>query len=120
MSKGISAWLITWDWGNDSAAVVDRIAAVLHPNKASRTVEGYVEFLYAVRTSTVSELIAYAKRPSNNPYRAKAESINGVTHGNRITCGANPWLYARKVKNLRVERDAETGIETIRWLEPPT
>jgi hypothetical protein len=109
----MKAWLITWEWMADSAAVADEVAAILNPRWSGARVAGIVEFLYAKCTATASELAAYAGRPARNPYRANQD------FNCHITCGHHPWLHARLVDDLAVSRDPETGIETIAWTEPP-
>jgi len=116
--RGISAWLVTWEWTSDSASVVDRIAAVISPRKSPETVAAFVEWYYALGSSTVAELVSYARNRKNNPYQAKKEIINSMTHGDRITCGHHPWLYARKVKSLTVDIQPDAGVERISWIEP--
>jgi hypothetical protein len=72
-------------------------------------------------SSTAKEAAYYMNRPHEIPYEAsKSEFINRVPHGNRIRCGHNPHIYARKVSELRIEQDREKGIEVIYWKEPPT
>jgi hypothetical protein len=109
----MSPWLVTWDWANDSAAYADKIAAVLSPHLGSDRIAGIVELLYALRTSTVAELARYAGKPAANPYRAKIEQFE------RIHCGHNPYLYARKVSDFKVTVNPDTRIETVTWKEPP-
>src|SRR6266498_810491 len=96
----MKAWLITWDWAGDSAALADRIAAILPWQWSDDRVTKHVEVLYALANSTVEELADYAKRPSNNPYRPKRD-------GPYITCGHNPYLVARVVTDLNVKRDGQ-------------
>ena len=103
------AWLITWEWASDSGAVFDRIAAVLNPRLAIRTVMEHVEFLYALSTSSVENLAAYARNRKNNPYPAQLE-VSG-----HVICGAHPWLRAQGVKDFKVASDDETGRETVSW-----
>ena len=109
----MKAWLATWEWTGDAAAVADKIAAILNGRWSQDRVTIIVEFLYASCTSNTLELAAYAKRPANNPYRAEQD------FNSQITCGSNPWLHARLVQDLMVSTDPETGIETITWTEPP-
>ena len=110
MAKAKSAWLITWEFSADAAAVADEIAGVLPRQWSTRRVRGHVEWMYAFATSTVSELTRYAGRPSRNPYPAK-------DRGGLITCGHHPWLYGRIVSNLKVEVGADL-FETVSWQEP--
>ncbi len=103
----------------DSAAVADRIAAILPARWSDERVSDFVEFLYARATSNVRELASYAKKRMDNPYRAKVgEVINDVPHGGRIHCGAHPSLYARHVSALEVQVDPKTGLEVVSWREP--
>jgi hypothetical protein len=79
-----------------------------------------VELIYEMATTNAGGLIRCLYRPNNKPYRAeRGVIINGVPHGDRITCGHNPWLYARIVSELEFLEDAEQGIEIARWREPP-
>lgn len=107
----MKAWLVTWDWTGDAAAVADVVVGVLNPRWGDRRVADIVEFLYSNTTANISELAHYAKKPSNNPYRA--EICNG-----RIHCGHNPFLFARIVSDLRIEISSD-GKESITWKEPP-
>lgn len=104
----MKAWLITWEWTSDSAAVIDEVAAILSPRYSGDRVACIVEFLYAKRHATACEMAAFAGRPSKNPYRA----------GVGITCGHHPWLHGRKVDDLRVSKDPKSGVETVTWIEP--
>ncbi len=108
------AWLITWEWTSYVDAVADRVAAILNPHWGERRVAPFVEFLYANTNATVRELAFYAKKPNNNPYLAVISSFSIVR------CGHNPFLFARKVSELFVTVDADTGLETIKWMEPPS
>ncbi len=101
----MKAWLITWEWANDAAAVADRVVGVLNSHWGDRRVADIVEFLYSNASSSVDELAYYAKKPSNNPCRADIR--NGGIH-----CGHNPFLYARKVSDLRVDT-TDDGREKI-------
>jgi len=97
----------------NSAAVVDKVAAILSPRLSSERVTGIVELLYAQATYTLDELAAYAKRATRHPYRAQRD-LNG-----RIDCGHNPWMHAEHVDQLKITRHPNTGIETITWTSQP-
>ena len=107
-SKGSTAWLLTWAWANDAAAVSDAVAAILSPKILEARVTWFVEQLYALRTSNAAELVSIAKNPDGNPFRAQSER-------GRIQCGHNPMLAAEKVNNLRVSTDERSGFEVITW-----
>lgn len=117
----MKAWLVTWDWCGRDAAVADRVAAVLPFQYSDRRVGEIVQLLYLLATSDLSELADYARRPSQIPYKPRVgQMINSVPHGDRVICGHNPWLYARRVTDLRVWREPETDREVIEWTEPQT
>lgn len=103
------AWLITWEWMSDSAAVVDRIAAVLTPRWSESRVADFSEQFYAHATSNVTELAGIAKTPKNNPYQVSSQD-------ERLNCGAHPWLTGRKV-SLEISTDPD-GFEIISWTDP--
>jgi hypothetical protein len=107
------AWLVTWDWTGDAAAVADKAAAILNPRWSYDHVAGILEFLHTKRFAVASELADYAGSPTNNPYRSK------IDLNSRIECGGHPYLFARLVDELSVSRNPENLIETIMWTEPP-
>jgi len=115
----MKVWLVTWEWDGDSTRVVDRVAAVLDNRYSSQSVARFVEFLYARATSNVKELLHYARHRKNNPYQAKIGiTINDISHGDRIVCGANPYLYARFASNFSVNDDVSNELEIVSWTEP--
>lgn len=112
MRRGQTAWLVTWEWNGDHAAVEDRIALILRPRLSSRVVAEIVEHLYARHAYSPDELAAYSRQPKTNPYPVQW-SDNGVG-----MCGHHPWLRVVKVHNLVIEKDATNGLETIHWMLP--
>ena len=111
--QGTVAWLVTWEWAGDHARVDEPIAAILSPRFSEERVGAIVEVIYGTHSLTVTELAMYASKRDDNPYRAQ-------WHQGHCQCGHNPWLFARKVDNVRVSRDEATGLETIRWVEKMT
>lgn len=115
--KTKSAWLVTWEWIGDHAAVVNKVAAVADYRKSPAQVRSLVEQLYISKTSSAVEMAIYAKDPSENPYPAHFHRTSKGEWRGRIDCGHNPFLYARKVINVRsVIMDDE---EILRWEEIP-
>lgn len=104
----VRAWLITWEWIGDAASIVAKVAGILDARKSPKHVGEIVEFMYAQATSTLSELAAYSKKRSNNPYRARVDFT--------IQCGHHPWLFAELIDDLSITIDPQTGRETITWL----
>ena len=118
----MKAWLVTWDWCGDHAAVGDQLVAILNAKRSQSSVAKYVELLHLLATSPAFEVAQCADGRGKQPHQqaTMVQVINGVPHGGRITCGHNPWMVARLVSNLVVEPDSDAGIETVRWQEPPT
>lgn len=114
-AKGITAWLVTWD----SAAEEDskqRIAAILNPHWSARRVRELVEIIYVNSCYSISERIGYAKNRSFNPYPAQFSGFSGIKWEGQITCGHNPWLFARMVDNLTTAPNDEAKVT---WSERP-
>ncbi len=108
----MKAWLITWSWAGDHAAVEDPVVTVLSARIGAEDVRKYVEQRYIEECASLHEKLSYARynHPQEPPYPAQLEQ-------RRIHCGHNPWLDARVVDDLRVERDAD-GEEVLKWTKP--
>jgi hypothetical protein len=79
-----------------------------------------VEYYYLLMTSSAKAIASFVNRPRNIPYKAETTvRINDVPHGDRITCGHNPFIYARKVSDLVVSHVHDQSVESIKWREPP-
>ena len=81
-------------------------------------VRAFVEQLFADSICTYEERLKYLGRPRSWPYPALNDEVYGKKAPNRIKCGYNPFLYARRVKDLRVEMDLD-GFERLLWEEIP-
>jgi hypothetical protein len=113
----MKAWIVTWEWIGDHAARSPKIVSVLSPRLGARTVQDYIERLYADLHYSLEERARIAKTPTSNPYRAEFIRLqSGPRFEGRIECGHNPWLYGRLVDDLKVERD-EAGTEHATWAE---
>jgi hypothetical protein len=112
MIRNQKAWLLTWEWIGDHAAVEDRIAGILRPRISRQAITEIVETIYAVHESYVTELAYYSRRPTANPYKAQWEQ-------DHCYCGHNPSLHANYVHQLKVEEDPISRLETISWILPP-
>lgn len=100
----------------DHAEVEDQVAAILNYRTSPERVRRFVELLYASRFYSYSEKLLFAKDRKRNPYPAEFGAVNGLPWQGQVTCGHNPWLFARLVENLRVEVD-EQGEEQLVWGE---
>lgn len=101
----MKAWLVTWEWAGDHAKVSEPVAAILNSRTSPDRVREIVEFLYANASYTLSERLACAKNKRNNPYPARFASIDGFPWQGQITCGHNPFLFARLVEGISVQDD---------------
>lgn len=114
----MNAWLITWERLDVRPEPYEKIAAVLSGRRSERSVAEFMELLYLRAACDASSMAYYANRPKEMFGRAQhPQPINGVPH-ERISCGQNPWLYGRRVTNLKISRDGED--EVLKWQEPPT
>lgn len=113
----MDAWLITWE-GVDSAMEREdiddnhNIAAIINPKFDILDIKNVVELIYGCGHFTNFEKFTIFVDEDKRPYKADL-------HENRITCGHNPHLYARIVKNLHVI-DSEENSEgkLVKWDEP--
>jgi len=118
MQKMKSAWLVTWEWMGDHAAVEEKVAAIINYRKPASYVKDLMEQIYIEKTSTVSEKFSYAKSSKSNPYQARYGDINGVPWRGKIFCGHNPYLYARYVNNIQLQETEDLRGSLI-WEERP-
>jgi len=112
-----SAWVVTWEWSHRDAAVDRKVAALLNYRKTGHFVRDVVEYLYMNRGYNAAEMAQCAKDPSSNPYSARFADVKGVPFIDRIYCGHNPYLYARRVSNVRPAQGHDDG--AIEWDERP-
>ena len=110
------AWLITWNWSGNHEQLENPIAAILDYRLPAEEVREIVELLFLNRYASLSERLAYARDRKNNPYPAEFETIDGIPVNTGMTCGHNPWLYARIVDNI-ILNIAIDGKESLSWKE---
>jgi hypothetical protein len=113
----MNAWLLTWEGTSPKITDNNRIIGIIGSRRSDSFVAELVEFLYSRNYSSAFDMAYIANRPKKKNFTAeKTQIINGAPHGERIICGHNPWIYARKVKNLKITQ--EDDIEIITWQEP--
>lgn len=113
-----SAWLVTWEGTSPPKRQSERIVSILNYRASCDRVLNQVEQLYVDHVYSLHEKMAYARRKSDNPYPAEYGRVKGVQWGGRITCGHNPFLLARPVKNLALQTGVN-GKEILTWQEIP-
>jgi hypothetical protein len=112
MKRNQKAWLLTWEWTGDHAAVEDRIAGILRPRLSRDVVGEIIETIYSIHEGYVSELAFWSRRPQEKPYKAQWSE-------NHCFCGGNPSIHANYVHHLNIEEDPVSRLETISWVLPP-
>jgi hypothetical protein len=117
-SSGSVVWLITWEWCGEHAKRDDKVAAVLNSRLSPEQVCRFVEFIYTSAYNSLSERLSYATRRAQNPYPALFGALGRVPWEGQITCGHNPWLFARRVDNFSVRQNGERE-EQAEWEERP-
>jgi hypothetical protein len=97
----------------DHAKRPDKVAEILDPRLPPERVRRIVELLYH-REASLSEKVAWRLCKKRQPYPAEFVVLEGVPYQGEISCGHNPWLRARLVDDLTIERGAD-GNETATW-----
>lgn len=116
----MNAWLITWKWHGEHAKIEKPLVGIISSRRGEKFIADFVEQVYLMETSTIEEIVRWANRKKDRPYKVKTvEIINNVPHGDRITCGLNPHIYARIVTDFKVVLDLDNKIEKLSWKEPP-
>ena len=113
-----SAWLVTWEGTSLPKRQIERIVSIFGYRVSSSRILEYVEQIYIDHFYSLHEKMTYARHRTDNPYSAEYAKINGIQWEGRITCGHNPFLLARPVKNLVLHEGAD-GKEVLTWDEIP-
>lgn len=111
----MKAWLVTWEWLGDHAKRDEVLAGVFNPRWGAERVRELVEFIYAQEYSLGER--ANLARGRANPYPAEFGTLGGKPWSGEIYCGHNPFLRARLVDSLSIER--VDGKEKATWQERP-
>lgn len=114
----MKAWLITWEWFGNHAAVDEKVVDILSARRSAEWVREYLGRLYAVHHSSPTEMMRCAaySNPESPRYPARYVHIadGKISYAGRIHCGDNPYLFARLVNNLEIDQDGR-----IDWDEIP-
>ena len=114
----MNAWLLTWE-GTEPETIFDndnKIVTILSGRTSSTLVEQIVYVLYTRCLWTAGDLSYFANRRKEREKHYKPIQSN---HHRRFLYGSNPWIYARQVTDLVIEKNEEAGLEHISWKEPP-
>ncbi|GAB6265520.1 MAG: hypothetical protein STSR0001_09650 [Methanothrix sp.] len=101
-------WLVTWEsWDDKKIKDKDRISAILDDSLPLEDVLKIVKLLYINHECTISERLQYANGRFD-PFSAQVDYSKET-----IVYGHDPHLFARRVKNCRVEGDGWE--EKLHW-----
>lgn len=127
--KAKSAWLLTWEWDGDHAAMKDKFVALLTWQYSSGNVAKIVERYFVSAYLSLFEQVRYTESKADCPYHVSFDTIpvaDSIQHARSIPSqgpfsesmriGANPCLWGRKVHELEAWV-AEDGIENLKWKE---
>jgi hypothetical protein len=114
-TRKMKDWLVTWVWCGEHAKREDPFAAILNPRFSSKKICEIIEFMYRLAEYSLSDQANYVRNGQPNNHATIDRTLDGRVH---IHCGNNPFLRARLVDDLIVERDAE-GKEIVSCKERP-
>lgn len=115
----MNVWLITWHWHGEHAKIEKPLVGIISSRRGEKFVADFVEQIYLMERTTIEKRVRWANRKKERLYEVKTFiTINNVPHGDRITCGRNPHIYARIVTNFKVVSDLDNNIEKLSWKEP--
>jgi hypothetical protein len=114
--RKVTAWLITRHWTADYPK--REVVAILSPRIGGVRVRDLVDFLNMTKELTLGEQISVMwPRHGRTPHPARfGQTKEGEPWAGEILCGNDPFLRARIVDDLTVERDSEGG-EIVNWKE---
>ena len=113
----MKAWLLTWQWYDSGRS--EKLVAIISSRRSEKHIREIVELLVMASEYNAADMAFFANKRKESQYQAKSSiRINGVSHGERLICGHDPLLYARKVSSLKIKRDNDTGEEVVSWREP--
>jgi hypothetical protein len=113
-NRGGTYWLITWE-GVDPILPKgsnEHVAAIVSAHRSTDYISKFIQDLHGTKC------LSLAEQSEQSRYRNPVIAYPAEQHRNRITCGHNPFLVARKVRRLTVEID-DLGDEIANWDEFP-
>lgn len=109
----MKAWLITWEWIGDHAAVDMPLITILSARLGSGSVREFIEQYHITTVASPQEKLESARY--SRPERVyPAEEVGR----GRITCGHNPFIYGRVVESMELT-DRLTWVESGRCKSLP-
>jgi hypothetical protein len=116
--RGRAAWLVTRHWVADHPRW--EVAAIFSARLGGGRVREFVELLHLASGFTLGEQVEMQwPRHGRIPYAARfGQTADGQPWASEVLCGNDPFLRARLVDELTVERDVD-GNEKAVWKERP-
>jgi len=105
--KGIKAWLVTRHWVSDHATREDQVIAIFSSHLGGVRVREFVELIYVTSGyfKWSDQVSMQWPRHGRTPYGAKfGQTTDGYPWQGEILCGDDPFLRARLVDDLTVEK----------------
>ncbi len=110
LAEKSKAWLIEWETTNNEKFPMGKeYIAIMDSRTPTEEIDRFIEYYYASVYYSPSEMVNCFKPSGSNPYRAKGDPVNSAER----SCGRNPRISARIVKNLKIIWDSQDKIEKI-------
>lgn len=121
------AWLVTWEWDSTTNEVQNPIVSVLDYRRSTAQIRIYLEYLWIHHSRSLDGLAKWAKHDSRAPQVRGRHIEEEFTHPDGTTeiryarsawdlrIGTDPYLRARLVDDLEVDKEDDT--ETMFWRE---
>lgn len=114
-----SAWLLTWEWigENKRPPCGEKVLALLSGRWSPVRVSELVEQFYVALTSDPAGKLSIARNRTANPYPIMYGNVGGIPVADQMHVGHNPWIGARRVRNVRLA--TVNGQDQLVWDEVP-
>ena len=117
--RGRAVWLVTRHWMGDASR--QEVAAIFNARLGGVRIREFVELIWVTSGYfTLDEQTSMMwPQHGRTPYAARfGQTKEGDPWEGEILCGDDPYLRARRVDDLTVERD-DKGVERPVWKERP-
>lgn len=96
------AWLITWEDKNNSSFSNDRVISIISSGVRSDKIATFIEQYYITNNYSLENKFFFSSKTKINPFPVVyAKTDEGLDYVRDMTCGNNPYIHARLVKNLK-------------------
>lgn len=120
IKKKSKAWLITWESLEKEECLFDKkIISIRDARVSNERIAEFIEQFYIATQYNLSSKFCFSSRFKINPYPVKysnTEKNGRYIYTGQMTCGDNPYIFARIVENLIIYSN-DNGEEEIKWSE---